>query len=237
LPINFKLCSFDCIYCQYGWTDVCTTDIADCLGDFPTPDNFAIALESALRTQKEIYNITFSGNGEPTLHPRFERLVNIARELKQQYFPQARLGILSNSSTAHNPRVFSALTRLDFKIMKLDAGSPETFRRINRPGKGVDYASIVGGLKSLENVTLQTMFIDGTISNIGEREVSEWTERVGEMRPLKAQIYSLHRPPAEQSLCEVPIERLREIATQAEKATRITVEVFIAKTPYQSRPR
>jgi len=234
-PINYKLCSFNCVYCQYGWTAVHTRDTADRLGDFPVPDDFRQALENTLRENHEIDNITFSGNGEPTLHPQFEELVDIAKQLKEKYFPEANLGVLSNSSMVNIEKVRRALTRLDFKIMKLDAGSLATFRKINRPCPAVDYETIVSGLKSLAEVTLQTLFADGVIRNIGDREVSEWVSRVGEIKPVRVQIYSLHRPPAESSLREVPAEKLEAIAALTEKATGVPVEVIIAKHPYRPR--
>lgn len=234
-PTSYKRCSFNCVYCQYGWTAAYTIDTADRLSDCPTQDDFGKALESALREDKEIDNITFSGNGEPTLHPQFEELVDIAKQLKEEYFPKAKLGVLSNSSTASMEKVRRALAKLDFRIMKLDAGDLKTFRKVNRPCQGVDYETIVNGLKSLEKVTLQTMFVDGTIRNTGEREVTEWMERVGEIQPMKAQIYSLHRPPAEPSLRQVSAERLREIATQTEQVTGVAVEVIIAESPYRQK--
>ena len=201
-PVSYKFCSFNCVYCQYGWTAICTLDIADRLEDLPAPDDFEKALESTLREHKdeEIDNITFSGNGEPTLHPQFEVLVDIAKKLKEAYFPKAKLGILSNSSTIGIEKVRQALAKLDFRIMKLDAGDLETFKKINRPCSEVDYETILNGLKTLESVTLQTMFIDGAIRNIGEQEVEKWVEKVGEIKPIKAQIYSLHRPSAASSL-------------------------------------
>jgi len=234
-PIDYKLCSFNCVYCQYGWTDVCTMDIANRLGNFPVPDDFRQALESTLRENREIDNITFSGNGEPTLHPQFEELVDIAKQLKEEYFPEAKLGILSNSSTINIEKVHRALTKLDFRIMKLDVGNLETLRKINQPCRAVDYKAILSGLKSLEKVTLQTMFIDGIIQNIGDQEVNDWIERVGEIKPVRVQIYSLHRPPAESSLREVPAEKLEAIAARTEKATGVPVEVIIAKHPYRPR--
>lgn len=232
-PTSYKLCSFNCVYCQYGWTTVCTVDTADRLDDFPTRDDFGKALESALHEHKKIDNITFSGNGEPTLHPQFEELVETAKQLKEEYFPKAKLGVLSNSSTVSIEEVRKALAELDFRIMKLDAGSVETFRKINQPVKGVDYGTILNGLRSLEKVILQTMFVDGAIQNIGDGEVREWIERVDEIQPMKAQIYTLHRPPAESSLREVSAERLRGIAAQTEVATGVKVEVIIAKSPYR----
>ncbi|HEY83153.1 MAG TPA: radical SAM protein [Dehalococcoidia bacterium] len=236
-PTTYKLCSFNCVYCQYGWTKVWTMDASTQLGDLPTPEEFEQALLEALRKNRdhEINNITFSGNGEPTLHPQFEELVSIARRLKERYLPSAGLGVLSNSSTVSLERVRRALGKLDFKIMKLDAGDPETFAKINRACPGVDYQIVIKGLKSLAGVTLQTMFIDGSPSNSGEREVLKWQERVGEIKPIKAQIYSLHRPSAASSLREVPAERLEEIAARTEAITGIRVEAIVAPAPYHRK--
>jgi len=236
-PINYKLCSFNCVYCQYGNTTVCTTEATDRLADFPSPDDFGRALETALSENKEIDNITFSGNGEPTLHPRFDELVDVAKQLRERYFPEARLGILSNSSTASVENVLRALAKLDFRIMKLDTGSLETFRKINRPSKGVDYRTLLNSLQSLKNVTLQTMFVGGKIQNIGDQEIEQWIERVGEIKPINAQIYSLHRPPAESFLQGVPVERLQEIALQTEETTGVPVEVIVAASPYHEKIR
>ncbi len=236
-PTGYKLCSFNCVYCHYGWTDVQTVDMTGRIGDLPTPDDFERALAAALREHqdKEINNITFSGNGEATLHPRFGELVDRAKRLKEKYFPQAKLGVLSNSSAVNTEGVREALAKLDFRIVKLDAGDVSTFHRINRPCKQVSYATMLDGLKSLDNIILQTVFVDGKISNTGEPELNEWVERVGEIQPSRAQIYSLHRPPAESSLREVPEERLRAIGEQTGDKTGVGVEVIVAASPYSRR--
>ena len=241
-PVSYKLCSFNCVYCQYGWTDVTTLDAAQYEKDFPGVGDFTSTLERVLVEQKSegIDNITFSGNGEPTLHPRFADLVGIAAELKNRYYPAARLGVLTNSSAVTMEKVRSALEKLDFRIMKLDAGNIETFQEINRPCPQVDYQQILGYLKSLADVTLQTMFVDGKFSNIDEQQLAAWIERVGEIKPIKAQIYSLHRPAAASLLKEVPAEKLGEIAVRTQDATGVNVEVIVATAPYRphfSEPR
>lgn len=98
-PLDYKFCSFNCVYCQYGQTKVCTFDTRGRLRDFPSLDDFGRDLEIALHKSEQIDNITFSGNGEPTLHPQFNELVSIAKQLRDTYIPRARLGIISNSST------------------------------------------------------------------------------------------------------------------------------------------
>ena len=241
-PVRYKLCSFNCVYCQYGWTDITTLDTAQYEKDFPTVDDFASTMERVLVEQNNegIDNITFSGNGESTLHPRFPELVDIAGALRNKYCPAARMGVLTNSSASTVERVRMALEKLDFKIMKLDAGDIETFREINRPCPQIDYQAILESLKSMSDVTLQTMFVDGVYQNIDQRKVDSWVERVGEIKPVGAQIYSLHRPPAASSLIEVPKEKLEEIAARVKDATGVSVEVIVAATPYRphfSEPR
>jgi hypothetical protein len=81
------------------------------------------------------------------------------------------------------------------------------------------------------------MFISGKIQNIGDQEIGQWIARVGEIRPMNAQIYSLHRPPAESFLQEVPVERLQEIALQTEETTGVPVEVIVAISPYRKKIR
>jgi wyosine [tRNA(Phe)-imidazoG37] synthetase (radical SAM superfamily) len=225
-PLSYKLCSFDCVYCQYGWTAAHTINVSNRFSDFPSPDEFTQALETALRSKVVIDNVTFSGNGEPTLHPQFEKLVDIARQLRDRYRPESKLGILSNSSTASLKDVARALNKLDFCILKLDAGNEEIFQKLNRPCPSVYYETIVSRLKSLTNVILQTMFIDGEIQNSGEREIEGWMKKINEIRPLTVQIYSLHRPSADSSLSIVPPKRLREIAKLTENITGVPIVVF-----------
>jgi wyosine [tRNA(Phe)-imidazoG37] synthetase (radical SAM superfamily) len=129
--------------------------------------------------------------------------------------------------------VRAALEKLDFKIMKLDAGDPETFQEINRPCPQVGYREILANLKTIRNVTLQTMFVDGAFCNIDDQQVAVWIERVGEIKPVKAQIYSLHRPSAASSLKEVPAEKLTKIAAGTEGQTGVEVEVIVAAAPYR----
>ena len=236
-PTRYKLCSFNCVYCQYGWTLAHTTKITDSLHDFPTTSYFEQALETALREIKEVDNITFSGNGEATLHPQFEQLVDIAKQLRNMYFPKAMVGILSNSSTAGVEKVLLGLIKLDFRIMKLDAGDSKTFRKVNQPCKGISYEAILESLKSLKNITIQTMFVEGEIQNIGEQQIRNWIERIDEIRPLNVQIYSLHRPPAEPRLHGVQEKKLQEIAAQAELYTGVPVEVITTTSSYRTTRR
>ena len=159
LGFSEKTCSFNCRYCQCGWTKHPTMEIGERVADLPSVENVASALESKLqqlrREKVPIDVITFSGNGEPTLHPELGAIIKAALALRDRYVPGSRLAILSNSSTVHRPEVRAALEGVDLKLMKLDAGSETLMRRINLPARGFDFTRMLQGLGQLNGVLLQ----------------------------------------------------------------------------------
>ncbi len=226
LPTNYKLCSFNCIYCQYGWTKAHTDDASEYVDDLPTTDELEKALEAWLRKDQDIAYITFSGNGEPCLHPQFDRVVNVVTRLRNEYVPQARLAILSNSTCHGRSNVMEGLKQLDERIMKLDCGSEETFRKVNRPHKNVKYEEVIKSLKNLDDIVIQSVLVDGEISNIGNGEIEEWIGRLDYIKPKEVQIYSIDRPSADQALKLVEKEKLEGIAQKAAKVLGIEVKAF-----------
>ena len=226
LPTTFKLCPFNCIYCQYGWTKAHTDDASKYLGNVPTTDEVKDALEGWLKKDQNVSYITFSGNGEPCLHPQFDRMVKIASELRDKYVPQAKLAVLSNSSCLGKSYVLEGLKQLDVRIMKLDCGSEETFRKVNRPHKNVKYQDVIQSLKNLGDIVIQSVLVNGEISNVGDEEIEEWIERLAYIKPGEVQIYSIDRPSADQTLRLVEREKLEDIARKAAKVLGIEVRAF-----------
>jgi wyosine [tRNA(Phe)-imidazoG37] synthetase (radical SAM superfamily) len=217
-PYTEKLCSFNCVYCHYGWTKVLTVD--------PTAENASLPDIDDLERQLEDYevdhfildHITFSGNGEATQHPDFGRAVEIARKFRDRRASQAKTAILSNSSTVKKPEIRRALMILDRRIMKVDAGDEKTFLRINRPSKEVKFGEIIEGLMELDDFETQTTFVDGDVTNASEEAVSAWIELLLKLKPKHAQIYTLSRPPADPGLKAVDRDRMRDIFYMAKKA-------------------
>jgi wyosine [tRNA(Phe)-imidazoG37] synthetase (radical SAM superfamily) len=226
LPTTYKLCPFNCIYCQYGWTPVHTDDAVGYVDDLPTTEELEGALESWLKRGQKIDYITFSGNGEPCIHPQFGAMVEVASRLRNKYVPQVKLAILSNSTCLGRGDVIEGLRRLDERIMKLDCGSDGTFQKVNRPHKNVKYEEVVENLKNLDEIIIQSVLVNGEISNIESVETEKWIERLNYIKPREVQIYSIDRPSADQNLRLVGKDKLKEIAQKAEKATGISVKVF-----------
>ena len=188
-----KVCTFDCLYCQYGWTPPDATSRLE-HHEFPAPGDVVSAVEATLSGLDEppAY-LTFSGNGEPTLHPRFGEVVDGVTALRDRLAPAAHTAVLSNSTRVYDPTVRSALSRLDVRIMKLDAGTEATFRRFNRPLGGISLAQVLEGLRALGGGTIQTLLAEGPDGNTSAEELHAWVSAVLSVRPVAVQIYTLAR--------------------------------------------
>jgi wyosine [tRNA(Phe)-imidazoG37] synthetase (radical SAM superfamily) len=230
LPTNYKLCSFNCIYCQYGWTKKATLAPTVELEDMPQLEEVASELEIALQhleqSGQSVDTITICGNGEPTLYPRIAEVIETAKRLRDRYLPKARLAILSNSSTVGNKIVRDALALLDLRMMKFDAGTEELFRQLNHPRGPIYMGEIVAGLKELENIFLQSLFVQGRVTNADPDSVGIWIEKVRDIRPLGVQVYTLDREPADKRIEKVSLATLQWIANQVRWRAGVQGDVF-----------
>jgi len=227
LPFGYKLCSFNCVYCQYGWTGTHTLDGRAHRADLPTPEEVGAALREFLSRlagagAPPAY-ITFSGNGEPTLHPEFGRIVDVVLALRDELAPAAKVAILSNSTTVGDEAVRRALDKLDVRIMKLDCVDSDIFSSYNRPCRGVDVKAIVEGLKKLGGFTLQTLFTD---MNSGDESVARWLETVGYLKPQEVQVYTLDRSAPLAELKPVSKQRLQDIMRRVETEAGVSATAY-----------
>ncbi len=219
LPEGSKVCNFNCPYCQYGWTPPLVRERLD--GNrLPWPPVRAIvdAVDEALARGVELDRITLAGNGEPTLHPEFVRIVEGLRSARDNRAPRARLAILSNGSTCRDPHVAAALAALDECYMKLDAGDDVMLRRIN--GAPVPIRTIIEGLRALPDVTLQSLFTRdaaGKIDNTTAGALATWIEAVRAVKPRAVHVYTIDREPAWGRLERVPRAELEAIAARVER--------------------
>lgn len=223
LPYDGKLCSFDCIYCECGYNKDFRTKTK-----LPDRENVRAALEDKLATlQKEgtpIDVITFAGNGEPTMHPQFAEIIDDTIELRDKYYPNAKVSVLSNAMHAGKEKVFNALKKVDNNILKLDSAKIETVRLIDRPNspeysidKQIELFKRFNG-----DFIMQTMFVRGshngkTVDNTTEEEISAWLEAVRATNPREVMIYTIDRETPEKNLEKVPLEDLKKIGERVEQ--------------------
>ena len=222
LPTESKLCSFDCIYCECGWN-------AEHPGGrrFNAREEVRTHLETALKGMAEAGTppdvITFAGNGEPTLHPDFEGVIDDTLALRDRYCPAAKVSVLSNATQIHREEVRRALLRVDNNILKLDSAFDATVRRIDNPqNPNYTVRDIVARMKRFEgHMILQTMFLRGTcddapVDNTTGEEVAAWLRLVAEIRPRQVMVYSLDRDTPCPTLEKVSREELQRIAARVE---------------------
>ena len=219
LPQRSKLCSFDCPYCQCGFN----TPKAEG-SRWPSPDEVAHSLTRALARLPTLPDwITFSGNGEPTLHPRFAVVVDRVLAVRSEAAPKTRVAILSNGLTAGQPAVRAALMRLDARVMKLDPGPIE---KVN--GVRYDAGRLATDYQALKPCTVQAMVVNGRDwDGASDASVKAWLPHLVRADPDAVQLYSLARPPADAGIRNVPRERLDEMAVAIRKTLpQCRVEVF-----------
>jgi len=220
LPIDAKICSFDCIYCECGFNTTMQES------PIPTRNQVRETLEAKLKEMKSEGQIpdviTFAGNGEPTLHKEFEGIIDDTIALRDLYCPTAKVSVLSNSTRVHKPHIFSALNKVDNNILKFDSAIDRTMLLMDRPvGKHINVAWFIEQLKKFEGrLIIQTMFLRGfvegeTIDNTTEEELEAWLNALDQIKPQQVMIYSLDREAPTQNLQKVAVEELDSIAEKA----------------------
>ncbi|MFA5326567.1 MAG: radical SAM protein [Prolixibacteraceae bacterium] len=220
LPTDSKVCSFDCIYCECGWTPKKRQQKAV----LPTREQVWQKMEEKLlsmRENGELPNvITFAGNGEPTLHPDFEGIIDDTIELRNRLTPNARIAVLSNATMLHKTSVIKALLKVDDNIQKLDSGFEETIRKIDCPASNFKLKNVVENLKLFGGkVIVQTLFLKGNfkgeiIDNTTDEELSAWLKLVVEIMPSQVMIYTIDRDTPATGLEKVKLEELQNIAVR-----------------------
>jgi len=214
MPVDHKLCSFDCVYCECGFNSPCT------LPKMPTYQAVMQEMEQTLSTLTTPPDVlTFSGNGEPTLHPDFLRIIEGTCAHRDQYCPKAKIAVLSNSTQLMREDVRRALQLVDERILKLDSATDSTLRLIDRPvNTALNVATITHYLAQWQgDFILQTCFLRGEyldhiIDNTTSRELEAWYTTVRYLRPKQIMIYVIDRETPVKSLQKISREQMEQIA-------------------------
>ena len=216
MPTDAKLCSFDCVYCECGWNQPVLHP------QLPTRQQVREALASNLSpfaSSPQLDVITFSGNGEPTMHPDFLGIIQDTCALRDQYCPNAKVSVLSNSTQLGRVEVVQALKLCDNRILKLDSAIDATMRLIDKPvNPHLTVAQVMEWLQQFDgDFTLQTCFLRGdyhgqVIDNTTPEELAAWYQAVDILHPKQVMIYVIDRATPLKTLSKIPLDRMNEIA-------------------------
>lgn len=230
-PNDGKVCSFDCVYCEAGYNSqgAGTTGL-------PKREDVSRELEAKLlamnQAGEQLDVITFSGNGEPTLHPHFGEIIDDTIALRDKYFPLVKISVLSNSTRLGNEKVVAALRKVDNNILKLDSAITSTMRLIDQPtSPSFTSEGVVNELAQFSGqCVVQTMFLRGfhdgkKIDNTTSQEVEALIEAYKRISPRQVMIYSIDRKTPEQQLEKVTREELEVIAA---KIREVGIDVTVS---------
>lgn len=224
LPPQRKVCSLNCIYCHYGATNEWT--LAPGRLGFPSVEQVSAEVERGLWRHRFVDCLTFSGNGEPTLHPEFAAIAAAVHQLRDAISPAVKLALFSNATTAGSAPVRAGLAAFDLPILKLDAGDAATFAAVNRPCQGVSFEPLLRALHGLPNLIVQTLLVDGPASNVGAAALEAWLAVLADLRPASVQLTSSDYPVASCSTKRVSPERLRRIAALVTERTGVAAQAY-----------
>lgn len=230
LPLDNKICNFNCVYCECGWTD-----LKSVVSKFIPKDQIIAAMTKRF---EEISSgsdkpdvITFAGNGEPTMHPDFTAIIDETIRLRNKYLPEVKIVVLSNSALLGNADVMEALQKVDLRVMKLDAGSEEQFRKIDQPLSLKKIEWFVDKLKMFKgNLYIQTIFLRGkhdnaVIDNTSEEEIEKWIGLLKQIQPELVMIYTIDRETPLKGLEKISEKELQKIGDKV-NAAGISAKVF-----------
>lgn len=230
LPLKNKVCNFNCIYCECGWTDLKSFEI-----EYFDSNKIISSIENRFKelskNQTHIDSITFAGNGEPTMHPKFSIIIDAVIDLRNLYLPHIKITVLSNATLLGNHAVFDSLKKVDSKVMKLDAGTTEMLKKIDKPlsSKKIDW--YIEKLKEFKgDLIIQTMFLKGYydgqyIDNTSPEELAAWIKALKEINPQAVMIYTIDRDTPAKMLEKISIEKLNSICDMV-KSTGIKAVVY-----------
>ena len=212
LPSKGKLCNFDCVYCECGWN----RDGAVPERRFPRLEEVEAALKDKMSKAAAegvpVDSITFSGNGEPTMNPDFAGIVDVTLRLRDRFYPDAKISVLSNATLVGRRTVVEALKKIDNPILKIDAADDRMISMINKPVGSYRLRNVMDSLKEFNgNFILQTMFLRSPEFDMTAPDaLAGWIEIVRELRPRQVMVYTIDRETPDKSLGKYTVEEMRE---------------------------
>ncbi len=216
LPTDNKICNFDCIYCECGWNGNSGKII------FPSPKQVLDALESRLSLMRKDHTlpdiITFAGNGEPTIHPDFAKIIDETIQLRAKYCPNAKVAVLTNATMLHSSAVVDALLLVDRAILKLDSAVESTRQLINIPSKKIPLDILFNQFAQFgQKLVIQTLFLQAkykgvVIDNTSDVELQALLNAYSLLKPSEVMIYCIDRDTPLDTINKIPPDRMNEIA-------------------------
>ena len=222
LSPSSKQCNFDCLYCELE-----RAKTVDNMSIYPTVSDVMIAINESLEKHPKIDVITITANGEPTLYPKLNELINEINKVKGK----TKTLILSNGSTIYKKDTFDTLLNFDTVKLSLDCVSEKCFKKLDRIHNNIDTKKIVESMIAFSKRTnnqfvLEILFVKDL--NDKTEEINLLYDAVKKINPDRVDIGTIDRPPA-YDVKPVSFETLENVANKF-----VGINVNIA---YKNRPK
>jgi len=210
-----KLCNYDCAYCECGWS--CDEHNKELPSSEVVIHELEFFFKNPASNSKNLDVITFAGNGEPTLHPEFLRIIDETIRLRDKYVPEVKIAVLTNATTLNNPGIIEGLNKIEMPILKIDTVDQFEYELINRPLNNMGIQKIVDSIiLKINNPIIQTMFLKGWFNdhyfdNTSERSINEYLRTIKKISPSLVMIYSIARDTPMKGLERVELSCLEMI--------------------------
>ncbi len=206
--IPFKVCSYDCIYCQLGGTTEKTVARRVYVPARQIIEELGQKLAAVTRPDF----IALAGSGEPTLHVGLGEIISGIKALTS-----VPIAVFTNGSLLWMPKVRRDLARADVVLPSLDAGTAASFARVNRPHQEIDFERMIDGLVAFARdfegeLWLEVFVLDGITSDV--EEIDRIVALTNRIRPTRVQLNTVSRPAAEPGVMGVTRELLATLQSR-----------------------
>lgn len=224
LGTQAKVCNFNCVYCDLGKTEVRLNRVKNEIV-LPSIEDCERAIQEAFKkihaSGPAVDSIIISGNGEPTLHPDFPEIVKIILTSRDLWLPGRPVVLFTNGVALDTRRFTDAANLLDERVVKIDAGGDKLFKAVNAPLSRTNLARVTNAIQKLKDVTVQSLFFEGSVSNTAAADVDDWLELIAILKPKAVHIYGASRPSSTEGLVRCEEDTLYAIASRLDRKTSI----------------
>jgi len=224
-----KICSFNCVYCDLGKTELRLNQLKSSSA-LPSFEDTERAIQEAFQkihaSGPAVDTVIVSGNGEPTLHPEFPEIAKQIVAARERWLPGRPIVLYTNGVGLDTRKVFDSANLFDERIVKIDAGGDRLFKAVNAPLSRTNLARILNGIRNLKDVIIQSLFFEGDVTNTKPSDVDEWLEVIAIVKPKGVQIHGLTRTPTSPGLVRCHEDTLYAIASRLERKTQIKAIVL-----------
>jgi wyosine [tRNA(Phe)-imidazoG37] synthetase (radical SAM superfamily) len=209
LSPNSKQCNFDCLYCELKGAKTVSAQ-----SESLKPELYVQKVQEAIIKFPKIDVITITANGEPTLYPYLDKLVDMLNDIKED----KKLLILSNSGLMKDENIIKILHKIDIVKLSLDCATKECFKKLDRIDKSINHQDIIDGIIEFSktfksDLILEVLFVD-TINN-KPSEIEKLSDLIQQIQPKRIDIGTIDRPPA-YDVKPISYEELLDISKEFE---------------------